>query len=216
MIDAAALLELAHWRGVVSRLYADIRSASETSPATAWEGFRAGRDALFKSHPQSPLDHAQKKRFGGLDYFPYNPRLRFRVPVKPLPESTQRNLVVMELDEGRLGYRPFATAAFDEGQLTLFWMEGYGGGLFLPFRDVTNSRETYGGGRYLYDTVKGADLGAGQGEIVLDFNFAYNPSCAYSPRWVCPLSPPQNSLAFRVEAGERAFSDGRDSRHAFP
>ena len=94
------------------------------------------------------------------------------------------------------------------GTLTLFWMEGYGGGLFLPFRDLTNGHETYGGGRYLYDTIKGADLGAGNGEIVLDFNFAYNPSCAYSPRWVCPLSPPQNTLAVRLEAGERAFADG--------
>ena len=115
-----------------------------------------------------------------------------------------------ELDEGRLGYRPFATAEFDvpgtgEARLTLYWMDGYGGGLFLPFRDATSSRDTYGGGRYLYDTIKGADLGAGEGEIVLDFNFAYNPSCAYNPRWICPLSPAENSLAFRVEAGESAF-----------
>ena len=208
MIDPrAAVLELAHWRGVVSQLYADVRSASEASPAPAWERFRAGRDALFKSHPQSPLDRAQKERFSGLDYFPYDPRLRFRALVKPLPEGAKPGLVVIELEEGRLGYRPFSTAAIDKGQLTLFWMEGYGGGLFLPFRDLTNGRETYGGGRYLYDTIKGADLGAGQGHIVLDFNFAYNPSCAYSPRWVCPLSPPENSLAFRVEAGERVFAD---------
>lgn len=159
---------------------------------------------LFSSLTHSPpLDHAQKGLFSGLDYFPYNPRLRFRVPVRPL--SSGGNLVVTELDEGRLGYRPFATAALDDHQLTLYWIEGYGGGLFLPFRDKTNDRDTYGGGRYLYDTIKGVDLGAGEGEIVLDFNFAYNPSCAYNPRWICPLSPAGNSLAFRVEAGERAF-----------
>jgi uncharacterized protein (DUF1684 family) len=204
---AAALLELAHWRGAVSRLYAEVREASEKSPAGAWEAFRSGRDSLFASHPQSPLDKAQKKRFTRLDYYPYNPRLRFRVPVTPLPGGVKRNKVAVDLDEGSLRYRPFAIAAFDRGQLTLFWMEGYGGGLFLPFRDQTNKRETYGGGRYLYDTIKGADLGAGGGEIVLDFNFAYNPSCAYSPRWVCPLSPAENTLTFRVEAGERLFAE---------
>jgi uncharacterized protein (DUF1684 family) len=79
---------------------------------------------------------------------------------------------------------------------------GYGGGVFLPFRDATNNRQTYGGGRYLYDTIKGADLGTAQGGIVLDFNYAYHPSCYYNPRWVCPLAPPQNILDFPVTAGE--------------
>ena len=92
-----------------------------------------------------------------------------------------------------------------EAELSLFWVGGYGGGLFLPFRDATHGRETYGGGRYLYDTIKGADLGAGVDEVVLDFNYAYNPSCAYNDRWVCPLSPPENSLPFAVEAGEKLF-----------
>lgn len=204
---AAALLELAHWRGAVSRLYAEIRETSATSPEKAWKAFRSGRDALFASHPQSPLDDAQKKRFARLAYYPYNPRLRFRAPVTPLPGGAQPDKVAVDLDEGSLRYRPFATAAFDGGRLTLFWMEGYGGGLFLPFRDRTNGRDTYGGGRYLYDTIKGADLGAGGGEIVLDFNFAYNPSCAYNPRWVCPLSPADNTLAVPVEAGERLFAE---------
>src|SRR5208282_415769 len=161
---AAAVLELAHWRGVVSRLYADVRRASETSPAAAWEAFFAGRDSLLKTHSQSPLDASQKRRFVGLDYFPYNPGLRFRSPVRPLPAEVRRDHVVVELAEGALRYRPFATAAVDGGTLTLFWMEGYGGGLFLPFRDLTNGHETYGGGRYLYDTIKGADPGAGNGE----------------------------------------------------
>ncbi|NKQ35809.1 MAG: DUF1684 domain-containing protein [Chloroflexi bacterium] len=89
------------------------------------------------------------------------------------------------------------------GQLSLFWVEGYGGGLFLPFRDGTNGRTTYGGGRYLYDAIKGADLGAGQTDILLDFNFAYNPSCAYNDQWVCPLAPPENQLPFPIAAGEK-------------
>ena len=136
--------------------------------------------------------------------------------------------MTIELPEGKSTYRPFALALFDRPDacgtttlvdaeatqaaveparrdlvtLTLFWLEGYGGGLFLPFKDQTSGRETYGGGRYLYDTVKGADLGAAPDSILLDFNFAYNPSCAYNPRWVCPLAPRENVLDFRIEAGE--------------
>jgi uncharacterized protein (DUF1684 family) len=91
--------------------------------------------------------------------------------------------------------------------LSLFWINGYGGGLFLPFGDTTNRQTTYGAGRYLYDTIKGADLGTSRTEVVLDFNFAYSPSCAYNPRWVCPLAPPENRLPFPVPAGEMIFTD---------
>ena len=97
----------------------------------------------------------------------------------------------------------FALARFGDQELELFWLEAYGGGLFLPFRDATGGSETYGGGRYLLDTVKGADLGTEEGRVVLDFNFAYNPSCAYDPKWACPLSPPANRLAVAVRAGEK-------------
>jgi uncharacterized protein (DUF1684 family) len=76
--------------------------------------------------------------------------------------------------------------------------------MFLSFADATSGRETYGACRYLLDTVKGADLGERGGELVIDFNFSYNPSCAYDPRWVCPLAPPGNRLAVPVRAGERA------------
>ena len=91
-------------------------------------------------------------------------------------------------------------------RLNLYWIEGYGGGLFLPFADATNDRETYGGGRYLYDTIKGADLGLTATEILLDFNYAYNPSCAYDARWVCPLPLAENRLPLAVRAGERVFN----------
>jgi hypothetical protein len=82
-------------------------------------------------------------------------------------------------------------------------IEGYGGGVYLPFADATSGATSYGGGRYLLDTVKGADLGMEEGRLVLDFNFAYNPSCAYDPRWTCPLPPPANRLPVDVRAGER-------------
>jgi len=97
--------------------------------------------------------------------------------------------------------------AFPQGErrLGVYWMAGYAGGLFLPFRDATNNHETYGAGRYLLDTAKSADLGPGRapGSLIVDFNFAFHPSCAFDPRWSCPLAPPENVLDLRVEAGER-------------
>ena len=89
--------------------------------------------------------------------------------------------------------------------LELYWLQGYGGGVFLPFGDATNGLETYGSGRYLLDSVKGADLGMAGERIVLDFNFAYNPSCSYDPRWACPLTPPENRLPIEITAGERSL-----------
>ena len=90
-----------------------------------------------------------------------------------------------------------------EHTVGLYWINGYGGGLFLPFRDLTNSNGTYGGGRYLYDSIKGSDLGRIGDNIILDFNFSYNPSCAYNDQWVCPLAPRENHLQIAVTAGER-------------
>ncbi len=90
-------------------------------------------------------------------------------------------------------------------RLALFWMGGYGDGLFLSFRDGTNGTDTYGGGRYLLDAAKSADLGGDptRGTLVLDFNFAYHPSCAWDPQWVCPLVAPENRLDIPIHAGER-------------
>ena len=101
----------------------------------------------------------------------------------------------------------FAVARFALGEaeceLELYWLDAYGGGLFVPFADATSGAETYGAGRYLLDTVKGADLGTEDGRLVLDFNLAYNPSCSYDPRWACPLTPPANRLSVTVRAGEQ-------------
>ena len=104
----------------------------------------------------------------------------------------------------RIGWLTVPFKAGDR-RLGLYWMAGYAGGLFLPFRDATSGHETYGAGRYVLDTAKSADLGPGAGpaSLVLDFNFAFQPSCAFDPRWACPLAPPENRLDVRVEAGER-------------
>ena len=89
------------------------------------------------------------------------------------------------------------------GPLDAWWLDAYGGGLWVPVRDAGSGRQSYGGGRYLYDTVKGADLGTtGDGALVVDLNFLYAPSCAYDPRWSCPLAPEGNALPVVVPVGE--------------
>lgn len=198
---------LAHWRRTVAEMYAAVRQAPPAEQARACGGFRAGRDRLFKYHPQSPLNKEQRATFSGLAYFPYDPAWR---STGILDRKVAPELFAVELPaEGLLRYMRVARVRFElhgrHGELSLFWLQGYGGGLFLPFRDATSGRASYGGGRYLYDTIKGADLGAGDQELMLDFNYAYNPSCAYNDHWVCPLAPPENTLSFAVQAGEKVF-----------
>jgi uncharacterized protein (DUF1684 family) len=113
--------------------------------------------------------------------------------------------------DGVVPFRRLGTADLPGlGRLDVWWLASYGGGVFVPVRDALAGTETYGGGRYLLDTVKGADLGGDvrDGVLVLDLNFAYNPSCAYDPAWACPLAPPGNVLAAPVRAGELYPSDG--------
>ena len=205
-------LALAHWRHTVADIYGAVRQASLRNQPRAWELYRARRDHLFRSHPQSPLGPAQLEGFSGLDYYSYDPAWR----VVGIPDdNVERETFSVELPaEGLLRFTRVARLQFamqgQQAELSLFWIEGYGGGLFLPFRDASNGGATYGGGRYLYDAIKGADLGAGAdgmgaGQLLLDFNYAYNPSCAYNEQWVCPLAPAENWLSFPVEAGEKAF-----------
>jgi uncharacterized protein (DUF1684 family) len=206
-------LALASWRRTVAEIYAAVRQVPPAGQAQAWEAFRAARTDLFKSHPQTPLTPDQQAHFSGLAYYPYDPAWRVRGIVD---RSVDRETLSVDLpNEGILRYTRVARVDFrargTEAALSLFWIEGYGGGLFLPFRDASNGHRTYGGGRYLYDTIKGADLGAdaahyGADRFLLDFNYAYNPSCAYNKQWVCPLAPAENWLPFPIEAGEKAFA----------
>jgi uncharacterized protein len=185
-------LELLDWKRRIFGLYAEVR-ASE--PRAGWDRWCAVRKELFRDHPMSP-----SPGYYSLVYFDYDPALRFLADVEPMDEQ------VLEIP-GSAGsltrFRRFAVARFDLGELELYWLEAYGGGVFLPFADATRGKETYGAGRYLLDTVKGSDLGMEDGRLVLDFNFAYNPSCAYDDEWACPLAPPANRLALPVHAGER-------------
>lgn len=201
-------LALAVWRRAVAELYAAVRRARPDERQPAWHRFRERRDELFREHVQTPLTAAQRSRFGGLAYYKYDPAARVVGTVETGVTAERRS---QELSEGPFAYRPIARASFalygESVHLSLYWIEGYGGGLFLPFRDATNGSGSYGGGRYLYDTIKGADLGAGETEIILDFNYAYNPSCAYNVRWICPLPPQENRLPLAVRAGEMDFEE---------
>jgi uncharacterized protein (DUF1684 family) len=201
-------VELADYRQRVAQMYAAVRNSSN-EPEQAWRRYRLERENLFRNHLQSPLDQGQRERFRGLPYFPYNPDLRLEAQVD---SHVEPEVLEVQLEEdGLTRLKRFGKAIFElDGQvleLSLFWVLGYGGGIFLPFRDASAPEETYGGGRYLLDTIKGADLGIGQDRLILDFNYAYNPSCAYNPRWHCPLAPRENWLAVPLRAGELRYPD---------
>jgi len=195
-------LDLLDWKRRVFELYAEVRAT--TDPALAWERWRSTRDELFRRHPQSPLPEPARAAFERLNYFPYDAALRVTAEIAAVQAKA---VAIGSSGEEPITFSRFAEAHFSAGGsdcvLELYWLEGYGGGLFLPFRDATTGTESYGGGRYLLDTVKGADLGLSGSRLVLDFNFAYNPSCSYDPGWVCPLAPPANRLAVAVQAGEQ-------------
>jgi uncharacterized protein len=202
-------LTLADWRRRVAALYVEVRSMAESDPAVALAHWRVTREWLFREHPQSPLPREARAAFRAR-HFDHDPRLRFTVTVEPapppdpsapaleLPNSGQDTLSFRRIGEIRL---PFPAG---ERRLSVFWLAGYAGGLFIPFRDSTNGTETYGAGRYLIDAAKSHDLGSTEdGHLILDFNFATQPSCAFDPKWACPLAPPENRLDLEVRAGER-------------
>jgi uncharacterized protein len=205
--DAQALLDLVDWRRRVGDLY-------RLGGPDAIERFRRGRDELFRAHPQSPIEPEERQSFEGLRYFAHDPAYRVRARLEPGDGSE----LVIDTggDDGAVRYRRGGTLVFQLSgtscRLTVLSLVQYAGGLFVPFRDATAGPETYGGGRYLFDTAKDTDglvleVAAGSSEVIVDFNYAYNASCAYSPRWACPLAPRENFLAVPVRAGELKYHD---------
>ncbi|GHO46810.1 DUF1684 domain-containing protein [Ktedonospora formicarum] len=206
-------LELYDYRQQVFALYRERDHAilAGKDSEAIWKRFCMRRDTLFAQHSQSALTEEQRRTFTALPYFPYNPALRFAVEietnVEPQRQSTAMNSTE-SMEMATVG-RVHFTVEGEEASLDLYWLDVYGGGLFLPFRDTTCPQEAYGGGRYLFDTVKGSTpIPAGEdgkNTIILDFNYAYNPSCAYNDAWVCPLAPMENRLTVPIRAGELKY-----------
>jgi uncharacterized protein (DUF1684 family) len=204
-------LDLYDFRTRVAGMYRVRNEATERGDdrAGVWQRFWDSRHDLFARHPQSALDEAQRARFDGLRVFPHDPNayveatLDTDVAPDHLPIGTSGDETLTMVAVATLHFR----YAGERCSLALYWIDVYGGGLFLPFRDT--HPETYGGGRYLVDSVKGSDFlplagSPANGRVLIDFNYAYNPSCAYNHRWVCPLAPPANRLPVPVAAGEQA------------
>lgn len=232
MDDLSTRPWLADWRRRIAELYAEVRTVWPDHPDRAWDTWRIGRERLYRDHPQSPVPAEERASFRA-HHWPYDDRLRFEVhpdatpapspahprlaafpPLEPIapPATRVTPLVPLALPNSggeALSFDRLGTVTLPlpggDASLGLFWMRGYAGGLFLPLGDATNGAETYGAGRYLLDTAKGADLGGdpARGTLIVDLNFAFQPSCAFDPQWACPLAPPENRVAVRVEAGER-------------
>ncbi|MEO1747590.1 MAG: DUF1684 domain-containing protein [Pseudomonadota bacterium] len=201
----AAEFQLSDWRQRIFDIYRQVRAVARTDPAEAFALWHRERSKLYYEHPMSPVSPDKRARFSDIAAFTYDPALRFIIKV----EKQHGEGVIYELgSDGQLGVEPFAiTKGLIDAlgaELTLYRLAGYGGGVFLPFKDATSGKSTYGGGRYLLDTIKGADLGTDfGGKLVIDFNFAYSPSCAWSPQYVCPLAPEENIFSMPIEAGEK-------------
>ncbi|GAB3284291.1 hypothetical protein GCM10027449_28210 [Sinomonas notoginsengisoli] len=213
--------EVADWRMQVFSLYEQVREAA--TPPEGHELWRRGRDELVGTHPASPLLLRDRAAFGGLRVAPYDPAFRFELPLGPGGAGQERPVAT-----GTDGVVPFVRLGTFEipgiGSLAAWGHRGYGGGIFVPFRDASAGRPggSYGAGRYLIDTIKGAFLGVVRGagspgkapgsgghdvgeppvRYILDFNFAYSPSCAYNEAWACPLPGPENRVSAEVPVGE--------------
>jgi hypothetical protein len=197
----AAEFELTDWRRQVQELYARVRR--EADPADGHQVWRHGRDDLFRSHPQSPLLPDDPLRASGLGYWPYDPALRFEVPL--VAAEREETLSIPTPADGTIRLRRAGHVDLPRPapfRLDVWWLHQYGGGIFIPLRDGTAGTSSYGGGRYLLDTAKGADLGGEMDSLIIDLNFAYHPSCRYNPEWVCPLAPRANTTSVAISAGE--------------
>jgi uncharacterized protein (DUF1684 family) len=209
-VDDGHGISLLDWRRRVYAAYTAIRASGDDPQllAGAHAAWAVVRDDLFAHHVQSPIPPERRGAFTGVPVAAYDPRWRFEVSLDTDVEPAR-----MDVPTGTDGIVPFeriGTARIpDLGTLDVWALRSYGGGIFVPLRDATSGRTTYGGGRYLIDTAKGADLGSGTdpstgaATLVLDFNFAYHPSCTYDAAWACPLAPPGNVLDLDVPVGEQ-------------
>jgi len=163
------------------------------------DSFRREKNEFYADDPQSPLTPEQQQHFKGLKYFPANPALRLEVSVERFASQEEVNMqtstgsVQTYYRYGRFSFRVDG----QEAELTLYSSDD--GDFFLPFKDSLAGKDTYSAGRYLEPVALGGD------HFVIDFNYAYNPYCAYNARWSCPLPPLENRLNVAIRAGEKVF-----------
>ncbi|MEP7032674.1 MAG: DUF1684 domain-containing protein [Actinomycetota bacterium] len=167
------------------------------------DDFRADKDAFFRDDARSPLTDEQRARFTGLSYFPETPELEIEGALETDGVDLSEPIVMQTSTGGEQTYHRAGVVRFEvDGQptqVTLYSSPDMHE-LFLPFRDATSGKDTYGAGRYLEVDRPGED-----GHVVIDFNAAYNPYCAYNPNWSCPIPPGENWLAVPIRAGEELF-----------
>jgi hypothetical protein len=204
-LAAVSALDVLDWRRRVRDLYAAVRA--EPDARAGHRLWRRGRDEMMAGHPASPLLPADRDGFAGLPVAPYDPAFRFEAEVVTAGDAGPERFEAVTGTDGVVPFRRLGAVELPGlGAVDVWWLASYGGGLFLPLRDALAGRPggTFGGGRYVLDTVKGADLGPGRhpGSLVVDLNFAYQPSCAYDPAWACPLAPPGNRVDVPVPVGE--------------
>ena len=180
----------------------------------ALQAKREEKDRFFADHPQSPIPPEEREDFSGLTYFPPDPTYRVTATVS-LEDDPESNPVAMDTSSGReVRYLRIATLTFDlerddpdleDGtyELTAYSQDGSTDTLFVPFRDKTTGQQSYRGGRYMELDVAG-DLEDGQ-ELIVDFNLAYSPFCAFSETFDCPLPPEENWLEVAIAAGEQEY-----------
>ena len=203
-----SLLSLINWRREIFSIYDEVRS--EEDGIVAWNKWKDKRENLFKFHPESPtFDPKKQSGFNDVPVlYSYNQKFSLFSKFELISNS---DIIQLNTDENSITrLKPFIKTTnlkdFLGIELTIFKIEGYGGGLFLPFTDIgcKSGGAHYEGGRYLIDTVKGADLGELKtDELRLDFNFSYNPSCSYNSKWTCPILKNFNRISILVDAGEK-------------
>ena len=179
-------------------------STTNATTKNKLEAFRARKDEFFKTGADSPLTPEQRERFAALAYFPENPALSLDLPLDGSGEDCGEILTIGTTDGQAKQFERAGRITFEaRGELvTLTVFKEHGRGrYYLPFRDATAGAETYAVGRYLDIRTRP------NGDLLVDFNYAYNPYCAYGDGWSCPIPPRENVIKARIEAGEKAFTD---------
>jgi uncharacterized protein (DUF1684 family) len=170
---------------------------------------RKKKNVEFKTGEKSPIPRKERRKFKGLHYFPVDSTYRVEAVFvrdssqAPFKMKTTTARLPKYVKYGELHFtlqgKPYMLTVFQN--LELIKKPEYKGYLFIPFTDETNGFDSYGGGRYIDFRIPATE------KVVLDFNSAYNPYCAYSPAYSCPIPPAENQLRIQILAGEKSYHE---------